>query len=141
MNRFFNLPNDIISEIYKFDPTYRDIYKKVMRQIMLYPRQCLRFKKKYQTFFGSELYGIHKDSLCGNFVYLSTLKNSGSFKHRSIILETYKVVLWTTVHEDEDFYWYGFEHRQNIIDEVHDNFEEEETDEDEEEEETDEDEE
>jgi len=68
---FFDLPPDIIRNIYKYDPTYKQIYNLIIKEITLFPK--FQF---YDDIFGS--YFFHLVPYKG--VYITTTINDINYK-------------------------------------------------------------
>jgi hypothetical protein len=68
---FFDLPPDIIRNIYKYDPTYKQIYNLIIKEITLFPK--FQF---YDDIFGSYFF----DLVPYKGVYITTTINDINYK-------------------------------------------------------------
>jgi len=85
--------------IFEFDPTYRDVFDKVVKEMntILEGKKELQFKKKYQNIFGDSSYGIvHRtESEYGHIrVALIQPQYEGC---NSVLLTPFKVLLFMKI--------------------------------------------
>ena len=82
MNRFYDLPVEIINKIYNMDNTYKEIYDKVVRDITTFPVFC-KIEKEYYIFIME--YNVLDEIPVEE--YLSVSKNYSYKKSIFIIIE------------------------------------------------------
>jgi hypothetical protein len=128
-NRFDMLPPELQIYVYGFDRTYRDAFDKCINEMkqMLRLRVTLKFKKRYQKFFGKASYAhVHSGTALttdhGHY-RVANIQVLYDLYSNSIMLSAWKLLLFMKINRafsyDEysydDFYCY-----QSDIHDLHD---------------------
>ena len=123
-------PPEIQEIIWSYDPTFREVFSRVIHQIdktLSFHRELV-FKKQYQKFFGIGIYGIcHKKkveySKSNNGIYyrVASLQNEFDYHCNSFLFKVHKLLLlmeardvWCYEYKD----WRRFRNRNIGIQEI-----------------------
>lgn len=124
-NRLDRLPPELHQQVFEFDPTYSEIFARVLNEIkfLLSQLQELQFKSKYEKFFGRGVCYAHSSRM----TYLeqfrvTSIRMCHDYHSNSIALWAYQVLLFMKLgrggaHNSDEFAVFQF--RQWDIQERH----------------------